>query len=58
MGGNTRYRQRERHVAVVLTDHRILVFSIGFSGKAKVRLGAIPRADIAEVELGTKSLFG
>ena len=47
-----------KQVAVVLTDRRILVFTVGFSGKAKECLGIIPRADIAEMALGTTSLFG
>ncbi len=47
-----------KQVAVVLTDRRILVFTVGFSGKAKECLGVIPRSDIAEMALGTTSLFG
>lgn len=47
-----------RQVAVLLTDRRILVFSVGFSGKAKECLGVIPREEIAKVALGITGLFG
>ncbi len=47
-----------RQVVVVLTDRRILVYTAGFSGKAKDFLGAIPLSEVSSVEMGTMKLFG
>jgi len=47
-----------RQVAVVLTDRRIIVYTVGAFGKVKNLLGVMPRADIAEVAMGTTKLFG
>lgn len=47
-----------KQVAVILTDRRILVYTVGISGKAKESLGAISRSDITDVAMGTTKLFG
>ncbi len=47
-----------KQVAVILTARRILVYTVGFSGKAKDFLGAIPRSNISGVEMTTTKLFG
>ncbi len=47
-----------KQVAVVLTDRRVVAYTLGVTGKAKEFLGAIPRSDIARVEMGTTKIFG
>jgi hypothetical protein len=47
-----------KQAAVILTDRRILVYTVGISGKAKEFLGAIARSDVADVAMGTTKLFG
>ena len=47
-----------KQVAIVLTDRRVLVYTVGFSGKAKDLLGVIPRSAVAEVAMSTTKLFG
>ncbi len=41
-----------RQMAIVLTEHRLLIWSLGFSGKPKDYIGDVPLGAIRGVELG------